>query len=73
MKWNVKNKILLIMGLPLLIVVILSLNLYLEKSKVVNELNKLKKLSILSEKISNYVHETQKERGRTAGFLGSKG
>jgi len=33
----------------------------------------LKKLNILSQKISLLIHETQKERGATAGFLSSKG
>jgi len=33
----------------------------------------LQKLSALAVKISALVHETQKERGMTAGFLGSKG
>jgi len=33
----------------------------------------LKSLNTLSEKISLLIHETQKERGATAGFIGSKG
>jgi methyl-accepting chemotaxis protein len=37
------------------------------------EMNKLEKVVILSTKISALVHETQKERGATAGYLGSKG
>jgi methyl-accepting chemotaxis protein len=38
-----------------------------------NEMNNLKSIVILSTKISALVHETQKERGATAGYLGSKG
>ncbi len=37
------------------------------------EMDKLEKVVILSTKISALVHETQKERGATAGYLGSKG
>ncbi|SFV75099.1 Methyl-accepting chemotaxis protein [hydrothermal vent metagenome] len=33
----------------------------------------LEKLNILSQKISLLIHETQKERGATAGFIGSSG
>ena len=39
----------------------------------VNSLEKVEELVILSTKISALVHETQKERGMSAGYLGSKG
>ena len=52
--------------------VIISNTLYTDykehKSEVVSE-----KLNTLSQKISLLIHETQKERGATAGFLGSGG
>ncbi len=32
-----------------------------------------KELSVLSEKLSLLIHETQKERGKSAGFIGSQG
>jgi len=38
-----------------------------------NELNQLQSLVQLSTSISLFVHETQKERGASAGFLGSSG
>ena len=39
----------------------------------INRLNKTKQLVILSEKLSKFVHETQKERGASAGYIGSEG
>ncbi|MEA3229188.1 MAG: methyl-accepting chemotaxis protein [Campylobacterota bacterium] len=53
-------------------VLILSLTLnkaYNEKTTI----EKAQKLNILSQKLSLLIHETQKERGVSAGFLGSKG
>ena len=40
---------------------------------VVEKKHKLKELIKLSEALSLLIHETQKERGMTAGFLGSGG
>ncbi|MCF6309521.1 MAG: methyl-accepting chemotaxis protein [Sulfurimonas sp.] len=36
-------------------------------------LSQAKELNVLSQKLSIVIHETQKERGASAGFLGSKG
>ena len=44
--------------------------------KAINEKSSLERalsLNILSQKLSLLIHETQKERGASAGFLGSKG
>ena len=38
-----------------------------------NTINQAKELNTLSIKLSHLIHETQKERGASAGFLGSKG
>jgi len=38
-----------------------------------NTLSQVKELNILSQKLSLLIHETQKERGASAGFVGSKG
>ncbi|MDH5602870.1 MAG: nitrate- and nitrite sensing domain-containing protein, partial [Cyclobacteriaceae bacterium] len=45
----------------------------LQSMSVVNEMSTLQKMSQLGRHISNLVHETQKERGNTAGFLASNG
>ena len=45
-------------------------------NKAANErsaLTQAQKLNILSQKLSLLIHETQKERGASAGFIGSKG
>jgi len=46
---------------------------YLSASRTKQQLGSVQQLTVLSSKISNLVHETQKERGMTAGYLGSKG
>ena len=38
-----------------------------------NSLTQVQELNILSQKLSLLIHETQKERGASAGFVGSKG
>ncbi len=44
-----------------------------QKYSLYQEMDRLEKVVVLSTKISALVHETQKERGATAGYLGSKG
>jgi len=70
---NIKQKLSLILGLVLLYALF---NVYgvatqsLEKKK---NLENSEVLNNLSSKLSLYIHETQKERGASAGFIGSKG
>ena len=45
----------------------------LEKRGVVSEMDSLQELADLAPTISALVHELQKERGRSAVFIGSKG
>jgi len=70
---SVKFKIIILAALPLLLVVLFMGELILEKYRVVNQMNTLRPLTQLSIKIGGYIHETQKERGFTARFLGSEG
>ncbi|HAT49274.1 MAG TPA: hypothetical protein DCS88_02925, partial [Alphaproteobacteria bacterium] len=44
-----------------------------DKYETLNKMSDMEQLSGLAVRISTLVHETQKERGMTAGFLGSKG
>ena len=70
---NLKSKLFIIFLIPtlaLLTQITISVN---EKYNVVNEGRILKDALELSVKISTLVHETQKERGATAGYLSSKG
>lgn len=58
----------------LIIVNVISVSfVILGKKEISDEMSSIQKLSGLAVKISALVHETQKERGMTAGYLGSKG
>ncbi|MDH5543081.1 MAG: methyl-accepting chemotaxis protein [Nitrospinota bacterium] len=63
-----------LMLLPLLMsFLFFAVNGIVEKKNISEEMSALYELSDLAVKLSALVHETQKERGATAGFLGSKG
>ena len=70
---SIKAKLNLIIALVLgfsLIIIALTI------TKSINDnhaLSQAKELNILSQKLSLLIHETQKERGASAGFIGSKG
>lgn len=72
-KLSIKQKLILIMLIPLFVVILLAAKLAVDSFSSSRNLQSLDKVVILSIKIGNLVHETQKERGMTAGFLGSKG
>jgi methyl-accepting chemotaxis protein len=61
------------MSIPLCVVILLAAKLGYDSYKYNDNLKQLDKVIILSTKIGALVHETQKERGMTAGYLGSKG
>ncbi|WP_455756953.1 methyl-accepting chemotaxis protein [Sulfurimonas sp.] len=70
---SIKNKLNIITAMVVafaLIIIGLSIN------KAINDKNSItqaEELNVLSQKLSLLIHETQKERGASAGFLGSKG
>jgi methyl-accepting chemotaxis protein len=70
---SIKNKVKMLSFFPLLFIICMSLyidiNLYNKETKLVN----VKQVIDLNAKIALLLHETQKERGSSAGFLGSKG
>ena len=70
---SIKNKIKLISIFPLVFIIILSFFINLDTYKNVVQLKNMKELIKLNVKISALLHETQKERGMSAGYLGSKG
>ena len=70
---SIKQKLILIMLIPLIVVILLSVKLAFDSYQQKSALEKIEKIVVLSTKIGAFVHETQKERGMTAGFLGSKG
>ncbi|MEA2072102.1 MAG: nitrate- and nitrite sensing domain-containing protein [Campylobacterota bacterium] len=70
---SIKLKMALMVLIPsIIIIILLSINSY--KSYVeLQELQKIEQATMLATKISALVHNTQKERGASAGFIGSKG
>lgn len=68
-----KQKILLLIALPILGFFWLSFSSISQSMTTTSEMSSLKQLTRLSVVYSELVHELQKERGMTAGFLGSKG
>jgi methyl-accepting chemotaxis protein len=68
-----RTKLLLIVLVPLLGLLYFSINSTLEKAAVSKEMGRLEYLVSMSVRIGNLAHELQKERGMTAGFIGSQG
>lgn len=63
----------MLLAAPVLGLIFFSADLVYEKSVIVSDLDNVELVAELAVKASSMVHETQKERGMTAGFLGSKG
>ena len=72
-RMSIKNKIKMLSYFPLAFILCFSLFVSFETYKKVNHSQRVKEVLTLDTKISLLLHETQKERGATAGFLGSKG
>ncbi|MAG14049.1 MAG: hypothetical protein CMN78_05585 [Spirochaetales bacterium] len=70
---KVKNKILLMLLFPVLGLIYFSADGVVKKIVIRTEMGSIQSLTGLSVSISDLVHELQKERGTTAGYLGSKG
>jgi len=70
---KIKNKLILMLVLPILGLLYFSMNKILDEYKLLGEMNSLDRLSFLAVTISPAMHEFQKERGISAGFIGSKG
>ncbi|MBI5875144.1 MAG: nitrate- and nitrite sensing domain-containing protein [Deltaproteobacteria bacterium] len=70
---RIKNKLFLMLVLPIAGLLYFSLNGIWDKSGQSSEMGSLQNLSELAVKVSGLVHEAQKERGSTALFMGSGG
>jgi methyl-accepting chemotaxis protein len=68
-----KNRILLLLALPLVGFLWLSISSMKQNYAINHEMDNLAQLTQLSATYSELVHELQKERGATAGFIGSQG
>lgn len=73
MKMSLQSKIFTTLLLPFAVILYFSFAQLKAKSTIVHESEEMGTLLELAVTISNYIHETQKERGRTGGFLGSDG
>ena len=70
---SIKNKLLLSVIIPMSTIVAISLFViygHVEKKNLYSDFDAIAQLDA---KVSLFIHESQKERGATAGFLGSKG
>ncbi|RKZ85975.1 MAG: hypothetical protein DRR19_15595 [Candidatus Parabeggiatoa sp. nov. 1] len=70
---KIRYKLALMVAIPILGLIYFTINSTLGKREIVNQMNLLQALSELAVKSSSLVHELQKERGLSAGFLGSQG
>ncbi len=70
---KITSKLTLIVVFPILGLIYFTVAITLEKLEIVNEMNLLQDLTDFAVKSSALVHELQKERGMSAGFLGSQG
>ena len=71
--FSIKAKLILILLFPIVGLMIFASLQSFDYYDKYNSMQKIKTLTLLSQKVSRLVHETQKERGMTAGYLGSKG
>ena len=68
-----KSKIFLLVALPVIGFLWLGISTIYQSYSTTSEMTQITKLTKLSVVYSQLVHELQKERGASAGFLGSKG
>jgi len=68
-----KNQFLILLAFPILVILVLLTQKIAEETNVYKNDDTISEMAELSVKISNVVHEIQKERGASAGFLGSRG
>jgi len=72
-KFSIKSKLLGVVGVVSLLLIFNTIITIQKTADTENRINKLSNLTELSTKISLLLHETQKERGASAGFVGSGG
>ncbi len=70
---NFSKKLYLLLAIPVFALAIYTMIAFYSTYVNVTKYSALKELSALSVKISNVIHETQKERGLSAGFVSSHG
>ncbi len=72
-KLKIRYKILLLISMPILALIAFAIHEVVQRLRVADEMKAMLSLSDLTVITSSLVDEIQKERGLSAGFLGSKG
>ena len=72
-RMSIKNKVRMLSFFPLVFIIFLSVYIDIGIYKKVSNLQHINEIANLNTKISLLLHETQKERGASAGFIGSSG
>jgi len=70
---NMRNKFALMLVFPIVGLLYFSIEKILIEYDTMQEMEKIRSLSLYAVKASSLVHELQKERGMTAGYLASRG
>ncbi|WP_166423303.1 nitrate- and nitrite sensing domain-containing protein [Paraglaciecola sp. 20A4] len=70
---SIRYKLLLLALTPLIIALVFILNSVLRNYQALSVMHKAQQLGILATTASQLVHQLQKERGFSAGYIGSKG
>ena len=70
---SLKLKLLLLISFPLIGLLFFGGIQSYQSYERYSQMQKIEVLTVLATKISAFIHETQKERGMTAGFIGSDG
>ena len=70
---SIRGKLLIACGLPVLGILALAAFVLMTSLHDASEMSRLERIVALAPRMSALVHELQKERGNSAGFLGAKG
>jgi len=70
---TIRTKLLIAIASPLAVLMLLSGSMIYRSWQQAQEMGRIQQLTSFASTMSSLVHETQKERGATAGFLGNPG
>ena len=70
---RIGNRVLLALLLPVLGMLVFSGMAVVDKNRTASAMSEINEMAVLAQQVSGLVHELQKERGMSAGFIGSSG
>ncbi|HPP86423.1 MAG TPA: nitrate- and nitrite sensing domain-containing protein [bacterium] len=70
---RIKSKLIFMIILPIVFMLYFAINSYLEKRGIIKEMTEFERLLSVNIDLSNLIHELQKERGRSSGYIGGAG